>query len=92
VSLYFALMTCAVALLVATFWAAGPGWRFEMVRLLLGAATCAAALATWGTAIFIAYVYRVTWPILVLTGLVLVAGGGFAFWCHTNAQLASRFA
>jgi hypothetical protein len=87
-------MALAIALLIATLWAAGSvfGWKLEMLRFLLGAATCGAAIATWATAIFIAYVHRVTWPVLLLTALVVVAGGGFAFWAHTNAQILSRFA
>ena len=92
--LYFGLLTCAIVLSIAALSTAGAGsgWNLELVRFVLGGAALGVAAATWATAIFIAYVHRVTWPFVLLTALVVVAGGGFAFWAHTNAQMASRFA
>jgi hypothetical protein len=91
--LYFGFLTCAIVLSIAAVSTAGAAfsWRMELVQFALGAAAVGAAAATWATAIFIAYVHRVTWPFVVLTALVVVAGGGFAFWAHTNAQMALRF-
>jgi len=92
--LYFGFLTCGVVLAIASVSAAGAGfsWKMELLQFVLGVAALGAAAATWATAIFIAYVHRVTWPFVLLTGLVVVAGGGFAFWAHTNAQILSRFA
>ncbi len=88
-------MACAIGLSIATMMTAASdfSWKLQLVEFALGAATIGAAAATWATAIFIAYVHRVTWPVVLLTGVVVVVvGGGFAFWAHTNAQMVSRFA
>jgi hypothetical protein len=90
-------MALAIALAVVRLWPAASrafGWRLELVQFALGAAAAAAAaaIASWATAIFIACEHRVTWPFMLLTGLVVVASGGFALRCYKNASLAARFA
>ena len=85
---YYLLVALTFVLAGTAVWVAhldDPfGWNLELTRFLLGAGVAAVAVASWGTAIFIAYVYRVTWPIMVLVGIVVIAGGGFAVWCHQN--------
>lgn len=85
---YYLLLALTFVLAGAAVWVAhldDPfGWNLELTRFLLGAGLAAAAVASWGTAVFIAYVHRVTWPILLLVGMVVIAGGGFAVWSHQN--------
>jgi hypothetical protein len=93
---YFGFMSCALVLLAALLVLgqaddAASGWKAETMRLLIGCGAAGAAAATWAAAVAIAYVHRVTWPVLLAVGLVALAGGGFALWCHQHAQLASRF-
>ena len=85
---YCLLVALTFVLAGASVWAAhldDPfGWNLELTRFLLGAGLVAAAVSSWATAIFIAYVHRVTWPVVVLVGMVVIAGGGFAFRCPHN--------
>ncbi len=86
--LFYLLVALTFVLAAASVWAAhldDPfGWNLELTRFLLGAGLLATAVSSWATAIFIAYVHRVTWPIVVLVGMVVIAGSGFAVWCHQN--------
>lgn len=85
---FYSLVAVTFALAGAAVWAAhvddSIGSNLEIVRFLLGGALLGAAAASWATAIFIAYVHRVTWPIVVLVGMVVIAGTGFAVWCRQN--------
>ncbi len=93
--LYYQLLSLGFLLAGAGLWAARQddafSWSLDLIRFVLGAALLGTAAATWAAAIAIAYVHRVTWPILVLVGMVVIAGGGFALWCHQHAALAARF-
>lgn len=92
---FYQLLGLTFVLLGAAVWLAhlddGHGWKLDLLRFVVGAGVAGVALATWASAIFIAYVHRRTWPIMVLAGMVVIAGGGFAYWCHQNAGLAARF-
>jgi hypothetical protein len=47
------------------------GWSLGLVRFLLVAAAIGSAILTWATAVHLAYVYRVTWPVGLATALVV---------------------
>jgi hypothetical protein len=49
------------------------GWT-AIFRFLVTGVGVACALGTWGTAVMIASVHKVTWP-LVLSAAIVVAGG-----------------
>jgi hypothetical protein len=49
------------------------GW-LAIFRFLVTGAGVACAVGTWGTAVMIASVHKVTWP-LVLSAAIVVAGG-----------------
>jgi hypothetical protein len=84
-------MAVAIALLASAVWISQD--RFDavagvgVVRLIVIAATIAAAAATWGTAVMIASVHRVGWPLVTTTFAVI---GGIAsiavFWHLAHAQ------
>ncbi len=92
--LYTQLLSVTLVLAGAVVWAArlddAFSWKLDLLRFVLGAGLLGAAVASWATAVFIAYVHRATWPIVLLVALVVIAGGGFALWCHQNAALGGR--
>jgi hypothetical protein len=53
-------------------------WHFVVVGLAFGASA-----ATWGTAVMIASVHKVTWPIALSTGLVVTS---CVLWAATWAR------
>jgi len=87
---YFGFLIASAALFTAagaiTFGQSGGlGWAATLARFLILAGAIGSAIAAWGTAISIAYVRRVTWPFLLMTGLVVTAGITFAIVCMRAA-------
>lgn len=62
----------------------GIGWEALLHFLVLGAGIGCAA-GTWGTAVMIASVHKVTWPLVFSTGIVLAGGLAFAVVGHRAA-------
>ena len=87
--LYFSFLSAALvilslrAALPATDSDVGWGAIFCFLVTCLGVAC---AVGTWGTAVMIASVHKVTWP-LVLSAAI-VAAGGIAFALHNCRHLA----
>jgi hypothetical protein len=75
--LYFALLFSAIALAAASTWLSmGPsayGSTRELVRFLVFVATIAVGGATWATAVMIASVYRIVWPLVAATVTLVAA-------------------
>jgi hypothetical protein len=89
--LYFVCLTLASALLLASVWISQD--RFDAVpsiglpRLVVIAATIAATAATWGTAVMIASVHRIVWPLATtVVAIVIGLAGMAAFWHFTGAR------
>jgi len=82
-SLFFGFLAAAVALFA--FWkrvSASPheiGSALALVSPCLFVVAVACAAAAWGTAVMVASVHRVTWP-LVTAVCAVVAGLAVAFW------------
>ena len=53
------------------------GW-LAIFRFLVAGLGVGCALGTWGTAVMIASVHQVTWPLVLSAGLVIAAGIAFA--------------
>jgi hypothetical protein len=49
------------------------GWSLGLVRFLLIATGLLTAVLTWATAVHLAYVHRVTWPVALATAVVVGA-------------------
>jgi hypothetical protein len=49
-----------------------------ILRFLAVAAGVGCALGTWGTAVMIASVHKVTWPLVLSAGIVVAVGIAFA--------------
>ena len=89
--LYFQFMLVAIAMLVSAVWISQDRYdvvtSVGLIRLVIIAATIAASAATWGTAVMIASVHRVVWPLVATTVAVV---GGLAsiavFWHLAHAQ------
>jgi drug/metabolite transporter (DMT)-like permease len=89
--LYFLCLALAIALLLASVWISQD--RFDAVpsvglpRLVVIAATLGATAATWGTAVMIASVHRIVWPLVTtVVAVVMGLGGLAAFWHFTGAS------
>jgi hypothetical protein len=73
-----ALVLFGIAALLTFGAGAGSGSWVSLVRFSILMAGFGAAAAAWATAVRIVYVHRVTWPFLVLVGLIASAGLTFA--------------
>jgi hypothetical protein len=75
--LYFALLVSALVLAsVSTWLSVGPsdyGSTRALLRFLVFVATIAAGGATWATAVMIASVYRIVWPLVAATVTLVAA-------------------
>ena len=75
--LYLALLVSALALAAVSTWLSmGPseyGSTRALVRFLVFVATIAVAGATWATAVMIASVHRVVWPLVAATVTLVAA-------------------
>lgn len=89
--LYFISLSVTIALLIAAVWISGEQYDADYglawVRFVVIAATVGAAATTWGTAIMIASVHRIVWPLVANTisvalGITSIAG----FWHLTHAR------
>jgi hypothetical protein len=81
--LFFGFLTTSVALFAVAAWltigqTGTLDWSLTLARFLLLAGALGSAIAAWATAVSIAYVHRVTWPFLLMTGLIVTAGLTFA--------------
>lgn len=83
--LYFGFLAAAVALFAVaalmTFGGDGTAWSAGAVRFLVLALAAGCAIATWGTAVMIASVHKVAWPLFLTVGIVVCAGLVFAVIC-----------
>lgn len=87
---FFVCLALAIALLLASVWISQD--RFDAVtsvglgRLVLIAATIGATAAAWGTAVMIASVHRIVWPLVTMVFAVVTGLAGMAaFWHFTGA-------
>ena len=83
--LFFTLLAVAVSLGAVAAWLSLGLSDFGSTRALARFVVCvlavAAAAGTWGTAVAIASVHRVAWPLVTATTLLVVAiGTTAAFW------------
>jgi len=89
VTVYF-LALCSASVLfwvgahIATGWDPA-GWSLGLVRFLVLASGVAAAVTTWGAAVYMASVHRVAWPLALATLIVVCAAGTF----FATSRLAS---
>jgi hypothetical protein len=82
---YFVLLGQALALFGAAAWltpGAGDGWLTSLLRFVALALAIGSAVATWGTAVMIASVYKRSWALWLTTALVIVAGLTFFVSCY----------
>lgn len=81
-TLYFGFMASAAALFILaallTPGAGTPGYSMGLARFIVLGLGIACALATWGSAVMMASVYKRSWPLLVMVGIVVCAGLTFA--------------
>ncbi len=59
----------------------GVGWE-ACLRFLVLSVGAACAAGTWGTAVRIASVDKVTWPLMLSAGIVVAGAIAFALICH----------
>jgi hypothetical protein len=88
---FFVCLALAIALLLASIWISQD--RFDAVtsvglgRLAVIAATIGATAAAWGTAVWIASVYRIVWPLVTMVCAIATGLAGMAaFWHFTGAR------
>ncbi len=62
----------------------GAGWG-PLFHFLILCAGAGCAVGTWGTGVMIASVYKVTWPLMFSTGIVVAGGITFALIGHRAA-------
>lgn len=86
--IYFGFMALAGALfLLAALLTPGPGtvgYSMGLARFIVLGLAIGCALATWGSAVMMASVYKRSWPLLVMVGLVVCAGLTFAVACYQS--------
>jgi len=75
---FFALFAGAAAALLVVATSAGRGRADAtagsgLLGFVAGSAAAGCALAAWGTAVLMASVHRVTWPLLLSTATVVAA-------------------
>jgi hypothetical protein len=84
--LFFRLMIVAIALLVSAVWISQDRYdavySVGLLRLVVIAATLGAAAATWGTAVMIASVHRIVWPLIATTLAVVGSLASIAVFWH----------
>ena len=82
--LYFATLGAGLALFAASICLSiGPaelGSTRALVRFVVLVAAVGAAAATWGTAVMIASVYRVVWPLVASTATIVACLVAVAIW------------
>src|SRR5512142_1376332 len=78
--LYFTMLGVALALFGASIGPTEFGSTKELVRFGVLVATVGAGAATWGTAVMIASVYRVVWPLVLSTATVVAGVVAIAIW------------
>ena len=82
--LFFTLLAVAVSLAAAAAWLslglADVGSTRALVRFVVFVLAVAAGAATWGTAVAIAAVHRVGWPLAVATATLVAGLGTTAAW------------
>ena len=59
----------------------GVGWE-ACLRFLILSAGAGCAAGTWGTAVMIASVHKVTWPLMLSAGTVVAGAIAFVLICH----------
>jgi len=79
-------MIVAIALLVSAVWISQDRYdavySVGLLRLVVIAATLGAAAATWGTAVMIASVHRIVWPLIATTLAVVGSLASIAVFWH----------
>jgi hypothetical protein len=79
---YFATLTLALGLFAVaatlTFAPVCGETPCLLLRFLVLMAAIASAVATWGTAVMIAFVHKVAWPLWLTVSLVVLAAASFA--------------
>ena len=79
-------MVGAVALLVSALWISQDRYdtvySVGLLRLVVIAATVGATAATWGTAVMIASVHRVVWPLVTTTVAIVGSLASVAVFWH----------
>lgn len=87
-TLYFGFMTLAAALFIvaALLTPSGGtgGYSMGLARFIVLSLGAGCALATWGSAVMMASVYKRSWPLLVMVGIVVCAGLTFAVACYQS--------
>jgi hypothetical protein len=53
-------------------------WPCGLIRFLVLLAACGSAIAAWGTAVLIASVCKIAWPLWLAVTVVVLVGAGFA--------------
>jgi hypothetical protein len=86
---YFSSLGAALGLLALaatlTFGSACSEWPCGFVRFVVLIAAAGSALGAWGTAVMIASVYKVAWPLLLTVTMVVLAATAFAAASHAMA-------
>jgi len=79
-------MVGAVALLVSALWISQDRYdtvySVGLLRLVVIAATVGATAATWGTAVMIASVHRIVWPLVTTTVAIVGSLASVAVFWH----------
>jgi hypothetical protein len=82
--LFFTLLALAVFLAAAAAWLSlglsDSGSTRAIVRFVMCVLAIAAAAATWATAVAIASVHRVVWPLVTATAIGVAGIGTTAAW------------
>ena len=82
---YFGFLAAAVALFgvaaALTPWVEGTVGGLGLLRFIVLCLGIASGIATWYTAVMIASVHKVAWPLLTTLSLIVMAGLTFAVAC-----------
>jgi hypothetical protein len=83
---YFGFLAAAVSLFgvaaALTPWIEGAVGGLGLLRFVVLCLAIASGIATWYTAVMIASVHKVAWPLLTTLSLIVMAGLTFAVACY----------
>jgi hypothetical protein len=83
---YFGFLSAAVSLFgiaaALTPWLEGSVGGLGLLRFIALCLGIGSAIATWYTAVMIASVHKVAWPLLTTLSLIVMAGLTFAVACY----------